>query len=335
LLSDNDLMQVQAASQQMTGPVTIRVSRGGIPGPFEENLINTCRQITGVSQNRIELEESLDSVIPGKPSLTIVGAGVPNVHYLAVPEGHEFAPFLDALMWVGGAKQTTDAEVYEPLRAVTAPVDLLVLIAPVCPHCPQVVRAAVSVGVHCSLVRVTVGDALQFPDLAEQFKVKSTPTTVIDGGLTIVGQVNAPQLVDHIVKSAVGDSLTEILNSMVQSGRAEDAASILCRESRPEAILPLYAAKEFSLRMGALLVMETALEHDPRILDAIVPNLAALLEDQEVGLRGDTAELLGKIGHPAAVPSLEKVLQDPDVDVREAVEEALQSIKSSESGPGA
>jgi alkyl hydroperoxide reductase subunit AhpF len=328
LLSDNDLMQVQAASEAITGPVTLRVSRGEVPDAFEENLINTCRQISGVSMNRIQLEETPDSAIPGKPSLTLVGDRIGNIHYLAVPEGHEFTPFLDALMWVGRGKDVPDAAACESLRVLNAPVDLLVLIAPICPHCPQVVSAAVSLAAQQSSVRVTVADALQFPDLAERFKVKSTPTTIIDGGLTIVGQVSAAQLVDRVVKSVEGNSLTAVLDSMIQAGRAEDAATILCAERRPEAILPLYKAREFSLRMGALVVLEAVLEQNPRILDPIVPDLAALLEHEEVGLRGDTAELLGKIGNPAAAPALRKALEDPDPDVREAVEEALESIES-------
>jgi hypothetical protein len=327
LLSDQDLMQVQAAAQEMAGPVTVYVSRVGVPDPFEENLVNVCRQISGVSMDRIRIEQGEDPVFPGKPSLTLSGVKGQNIHYMAAPEAREFPPFLEALRWLGGAAEVPDDGVYGPLRGLTTPVQVLVFMAPGCPHCPHVVRSAVSAGASRNAIDVIVVDAMQFPDLAEQFKVKSTPTTIIDGGLTIVGQLSAAQLVDHIVNSTETGSLTAVLDSMIQSGRAEDAASLICRDNRPEAILPLYIAREFSLRMGALVAMEAALDEDPHSLDAIIPDLTNLLTAEEAGLRGDTAALLGKIGNPAAIPALRKALDDPDPDVREAAEEALQEIE--------
>jgi HEAT repeat protein len=102
---------------------------------------------------------------------------------------------------------------------------------------------------------------------------------------------------------------------------------LLCCENRPDAILPIYLSKEFSVRMGALVTMDEALEMDPRILDPLVDDLVLLLSQDEVALRGDTAELLGKIGNPSAIPALKKAAEDPDPDVREAVEEALEVLE--------
>ncbi len=52
-----------------------------------------------------------------------------------------------------------------------------------------------------------------------------------------------------------------------------------------------------------------------------------LLSQDDVALRGDTAELLGKIGNPIAIPALKKTAEDPDPDVREAAEEALEALE--------
>ena len=114
---------------------------------------------------------------------------------------------------------------------------------------------------------------------------------------------------------------------MIQAGRAEDAGDLLCREGKPEAIVPIYVSPEFSLRMGALVAMEEALEKDPRSLDPIVDELTELLSHQDAPLRGDTAELLGKIGNRQALPALRKAADDPDPDVRDAVEEALEALE--------
>ncbi len=173
---------------------------------------------------------------------------------------------------------------------------MLVFMAEVCPHCPAVVRAALQLAVFQPVISAVIIDAVRFSDLADQFKVKATPTIVIDGGLTIVGRIVASDLAEKITTLSKPDSMTAILDSMIKSGRAEDAAELIVQEKKPEAMLPIYMAKEFSVRMGALVAFESALEKDPRILDSIVKELLDLLSDEEVGLRGDTAELLGKLG---------------------------------------
>ena len=170
-------------------------------------------------------------------------------------------------------------------------------------------------------------DAVQFEDLAQRYKVKSTPTTIINDGLTLIGRLTAEELAEHLLRSVESSSLPSILESMIKAGRAEDAAELLCSGDRPEAILPIYLSKEFSVRMGALVALEEALRKNPRILDPIVDDLTALLFQEEVALRGDTAELLGKIGNPAAIPALRKAAEDLDPDVREAAEEALQLLE--------
>src|SRR5271157_3866880 len=103
VFSDQELMQVQAAAEAMAGPVTITVYRTGMDDAFETKLVNIAAQINGVSMNRIKLEESAEPILPGKPSLTLAGGLPGNIHYVAAPEGHEFKPFLNALIWLGRA----------------------------------------------------------------------------------------------------------------------------------------------------------------------------------------------------------------------------------------
>jgi hypothetical protein len=328
LLSDQDLMNVQAVSSQLSAPVTIFVNRGAAEeNPFEVNLVNIVRQISGVSMNSIRIEEGEESFLPGRPSLMPAARHVNNIHYFAAPEGTELAPFLDLLLWMGSDTDPPQFEVTEALEELAAPCHVMVLIAPTCPHCPQVVRAALLLAVRTSLITVSIVDAVQFEDLAQRYKVKSTPTTIINDGLTLIGRLTAEELGGHLLRLAESSSLTPIVESMIKAGRAEDAGELICAKEQPEAMLPVYVSKEFSVRMGALVALEEALERNPRILDPIVDELTSLLFQEEAALRGDTAALLGKIGNPAAIPALRKAAEDQDPDVREAAEEALQSLE--------
>lgn len=329
MLSDQDLMDVQKVAAAMAGTVTILTNTADVGDSFEANLINIARQISGVSMNRVEIVDDAGSpLFPDKPSLTLAAGETRNIHYLAAPEGRELGPFLDAVAWLGKGKEIPGSEAQNSLRDLSKPAHILVLIAATCPHCPQVVRAALTLAVIQPLITLSVVDAVHFSDLAERYKVKSTPTTIINDGMTIVGQIGLEQLAARLMSAIGNSSLTPILDSMIRSGRAEDAAELICRESRPQAIVPIYLSKEFSTRMGALVTMEEALQINPRILDDIVEDLTPLLFQEEVGLRGDTAELLGKIGNPSSIPALRKVVEDPDPDVREAAQEALEILES-------
>jgi alkyl hydroperoxide reductase subunit AhpF len=323
LLSDQELLAVQEVSDQITRQVTLRVNAEPSDLPFQRNLVNVARQVAGVSMNRVILEESYEAVLPGKPSITLISGNYRNIHYLASPEGPEFQPFLDAL-----AKPMLETDTQTSLSDSDSPVEVLVLLAAACPHCPKVVRRVLSLATSQPLLTVIMADVLQYSDLAERYAVRSTPTLVINDGATLVGDVSQEEILRAIIASGDPDSLTTVLRSMIDAGRAEDAAALMRSRRRPRAILPLYRSKEFSVRMGALVALEAALEQDPRSLDPIVEDLTTLLSEDDVALRGDTAELLGNIGDVRAVEALRKATEDPDSDVREAAVEALELLES-------
>jgi hypothetical protein len=325
VLTDRDLMNVQSACEAFTKSVTIFVHAAGTDSPFEGNLLNIARQVSGVSQERIVIEDTSEPVFPGKPSLTLSNGETRNIRYLAAPEGREFGPFLEALSLLGCAGTNLGSAAGKSLEKLTQPAHVLVLMADACPNCPSAVRSALYLAVGRPMITTTVVDVLWFEDMAQKYKVRSTPTIIVNEGLTLVGQVSIPDLAQKLVEADSG-SLTSVLKSMIDSGRAEQAAELLCRSDKPQTILPLYCSEEFSTRIGALVVMEDALQINPRIFDPLLARLTDLLFADEAGLRGDTADLLGKIGNPEAIPALQKAAQDPDSDVREAALEALEIL---------
>jgi hypothetical protein len=327
LLTDSDLAKIQDVTSKISAPLTIYINQALPDDQFGSNLTHIAAQISGVSMNRILLEPWTSSVFADKPGITLSVQGSRNIHYLAAPEGTELDPFLDALKWISGAEPAPAAPGLQSLQALDSPVRLLVLMAAACPHCPTVVRNALSAAIANPLISLAIIDAVHFNDIADHYKVKSTPTVIIDDGFTSVGALSLDQLVERLTKARDDESLTATLDSMLKAGRSEDAARLLCREIRPQAILPIYLSHEFSTRMGALVVMEEALSIDPHVMDSVIDELIGLLFHEEIALRGDTAELLGKIGHPSAVPALRKVHEnDSDPDVREAAADALEAL---------
>jgi len=327
LLADSDLLKVQTSTENLTELVTMLVAYAASDTAFDRNLANVARQIAGVSWGRVAIEEDTPAVYENKTSITLSAEGKGNIHYLAAPEGSELPPFLDAITWLGKAAPIPDSDVLRRLDTLTEPVNILALVAPGCPHCPEVVLKLLAAAARASLVTVTVVDAVTHADLAERYKVKATPTVIFNEAATLVGRITDAQLVDELLRGSTGASLTSVLESMIVAGRAEDAADLMVREGQTRAILPIYQSPELALRIGALVAMEEALTMDARSLDPIVDELCALLAHEDSRLRGDTADILGKIGNRRAAPALRKLVDDPDPDVVEAASEALELIE--------
>ncbi len=77
---------------------------------------------------------------------------------------------------------------------------------------------------------------------------------------------------------------------------------------------------------GVIISADTMDWFTDRAPDALVKPLLPFLRAKEASLRGDIADLLGKIGHPEALPKLQELNQDPDPEVAEAAKEAIEMI---------
>ncbi len=330
MLTDNDLIFVQEIGDKLPKTVTLQLNDVPSESSFGNNIARIAYQLSGVTMNRIVVESGPGSpTFPGIPSISLSDGRIANIHYLAAPEGTELKPFMEAISLIANSKELPETDKNRPNRQDRNSTNVDLFVAPSCPHCPSVVSATISVATSNPWIRLNVIDAVEFPKIADQFKVKSTPTIIINKAFTMVGQVSMSRLMSELVKSRVDENLTEALKSMVDNGRADDAASLLCLRNAPEAALPLFRLKEFSTRVGALVMMEEALQINPHVFDRVLDDLTALLQGDDHSLRGDTAELLGKIGDPSVIPALKKALDDDNnPDVREAIEDALASLET-------
>ena len=78
------------------------------------------------------------------------------------------------------------------------------------------------------------------------------------------------------------------------------------------------------------MIVERALEDKPEAVRALIPSLIGMLSNDDSRIRGDIADLLGKIGDPQVIPNLEPLLADPDPDVSEAAADAIEELRKIE-----
>lgn len=299
--------------ESMARTVVMRLDPGHDPeDKFSRALCRVAEQIALAGGDKIRLERIAG---PGEER-PVLELG--NVRYRAVPFGPELEPFLELLVLLSRRSAEAAPTAIPPAR-------LQVLIAPTCPHCPQTVAACVRVAAEHPQVRLEVVDVQYYRDLAG--RVTSVPTVVVDGAHTVVGQVSARDLVTLLEQRSEEGYVQRAIASMIASGRLTDAAPLLASPPGQQALCALLRGSTMQQRIGLLIVVEEALAANPHALDGAVPCLLPLLQASDDSLRGDTADLLGRIGAPGAREALTRLLSDGNPDVREVATESLAMLR--------
>jgi len=261
------------------------------------------------------------------PCLTIAHRGLGRIHYHALPEGPEASPFLEAVL--GPSRGVTDAgeSWAERLFALDRPAELLVFVGATCPHCPGAVRSANRIALASPLVTVSILDVEMHAELANRFRVRSVPLTLLDGDLAIAGVLRPAELAARILSRDGEGYGSDLLLSLVEQGRFEEATARIRAAPGAAHFAALWRGSGTSLRIGLMMAAEEALEADREALDGLAPRLVPILSTEDAALRGDTADLIGRIGHPVATDELRAMLDDPNPDVAEIASEALEQIR--------
>ncbi len=198
MLSEFDLKRIKEGILGLPAFLELILHPDDPPTPFGERLRQLAQGIEDGTEGAVLFRTAKASDLPARPGLTLSYQGRANIHYLALPEGPEAPPFVEAILDLPRGA----AGCPKPLRTLGAlkqPAELLVFIDSSCPHCPQAVRAANRIALTTPQVTAIIVDARQFPALAGRHQAKSLPLTVIDGRLSIAGVHPPAKLAEQIL----------------------------------------------------------------------------------------------------------------------------------------
>jgi hypothetical protein len=340
ILDSASLDALARAVQHASEPVSLGLHLHGDGGEFQDRLLEVAHQVRATADGAIGVEErsatgstdggaetsSSGSIQPpALPALTLRVGDRDAIHYLALPEGPEEAPFLEALTALSGSADL--GELPDQLAPLEESVEILVFVASGCPNCPHGVRATNALAAASPNITVSVVDGFLFGELASRYQVTSVPTTVVNRGLTLIGVKTREELAQHILSLQGPEADKAVFTSLVESGRFPDASGYLLDGRGIETFAELWSRSALESRISLTLIAEEALEEDPAALNDLVPLLLPSLEVEDPSRQGDTADLLATIGHPAAREALEALLDNPNPDVAEAAADALEEIE--------
>lgn len=328
MLKDGHLDRIRRGLEEISSPVSLVFHPPERDTGFSRMLEQSASRIASASGN-VEVRIGDGEDVAAFPALTLSCRGRSNIHYMALPEGPEAEPFVETLLSLGRGETSEDEEWARRLASLEDEREIIVFIAPDCPHCPHAVTSVLRIALVSPRVTTYIVDATAFPEFADRYAIRSVPLTLIDRGLMLTGVVSTDDVVEQLLARDRADYDARVFRSLVEGGRMGDAAEMMLEPGGERIFLEAWERSTMSTRLGLMLAAEEALSYDPRGLDRLVAGLVALLHSPDPPLRGDTADLLGKIGHSDAEKALEEALSDPNPDVAEVAADSLEAIRKS------
>jgi len=295
---------------------------------FSQALEHFAHELAAALPNAVSITMRRgDLLLSDLPGITLAGDGRSAIHYICIPEQQEVVPFAHALAYTARGASPLSPDLLARVQTIRAPAELLVFVSPFCPTCPLVVEAANSLAAAHEAISVFIIDVQHVPEQAHRYQVQSVPALIIDRDLVHIGEITVERIVEILEHRGTDAYRRDTMRAIIERGNIAEAAELLCREQDVEGMLTLFEQGDLSMRMGVLVVFEEALESNPETIRSMVGPLISMLTNEDPRVRGDIADLLGKIGDPRALPHLEPLKNDPDPDVVDAAEEAIEMIQ--------
>lgn len=129
---------------------------------------------------KYHVDKTPATVIAGWDGEEILNYGV---RLLGIPAGHEFTSLIRNIIMVSDRDSGLSPETREFLSKLQKPLHMQVFVTPTCPYCPQAVILAHQFAMESPFVEAEMVEAMEFPELSNQFGVSGVPHTVFNSGL--------------------------------------------------------------------------------------------------------------------------------------------------------
>ena len=300
-------------------PITCVVSDDDRTGMFR----TFCEQLLRVAPNVFVTYRKGDDT--KQPPALEINKGLT---YHAIPLGPELAPFLDLLSRIGKARPLVPESITAQLENLKAPCFFKLFIASECPYCPIMVQDLAPLTLVNELVKLTIIDGLLFPEMAEPLDIKSAPTLLFDDRMQWTGQTALKEILDVVLTQDPALISALSIESLLGEGKAGLLAQMMMEQA---AIFPsfyeLLTSEKWSVRLGAMVVMEEIIERGGKLAEQCVAPLWERFPTLDEQVQGDVVYILGESGNRDIIPKLETVLSGPySRETREAAKEALEAI---------
>ena len=251
-----------------------------------------------------------------------------GLRYQTVPAGTEVGPFIEALRLKDSAKPQIEGATAARLAKIDLPTHLVIYVSSQCKFCPGAVQQFLPLLTLNPNIRLTVVDAMQFPELAENDNIQSVPTLILEDRFRWTGTFQLNEIVEVMANRdpcALGPASLEM---MLKEGKAAQLAEMMLEKAEIfPAFYELLIHVKWPVRLGAMVVMEEIIEKNPDLADQAVKALWQRFDKVDNRVKGDLVYILGQMSPMETTPLLEGILKGKyEAEVKEAAREALEKL---------
>ena len=321
--------------QDWAGPENIGISIPGSDHPTQESFINFAKEWAKISpgvkwqpsEQRAGLPDGLPDGLPtGLPGFRLRE----NITYSALPMSRELPPFLKSLSLLGEPAPKLTEEISALVDRMDLPCELTLYIALECPHCPGMVETLFPLAVASDKIHLHIIDGSLLPEKAAQDKVMSAPCLILDQDFRWTGAVNETEILSMILDRDPARLSPSTLKNILEQGDADWITNEMIKAGAIfDGFIQLLIHRMWSVRLGAMVVVETLGEKAPDLGLEMTPLLAALFHDQEIPVQGDILYALGEIGNLETKAWIRECIKTLEhADLTDAAEDAMEAIDS-------
>ncbi len=253
-----------------------------------------------------------------------------NITYSAFPLEKELEPFLEALSILSGHEDGLSDTIQKTLADIDIPVRLTLYIALQCPFCPTVVKTVFPLAIYCPHISLHIIDGSLFSETALKDGVMSAPYLILDDGFRWTGQVSTDEILSMILHRDPSQLSAGTLQTILEQG---DAAWITRQMKEKNQIfdgfLTLLLHHTWSVRLGAMVIVEELCDTDPGLAARLCPALMERFDEKEIPVKGDIFYVLGLAGDETTKKWIKAKIAELDhKDLMDAAEDAMDTLES-------
>ncbi|MCR4428311.1 MAG: thioredoxin family protein [Caldiserica bacterium] len=183
------------------------------PCPYCKEALELINEVSKLSEKiQLEVHDWYEEEERTKYDVSLLPATIIRneekdfgIRFFGVISGYEFATLLETMTMVSrGTTKLSDKGKSRIKNEIKNPVDIKVFITPTCPYCPSAVLLAHQIAFESPLVRSSMIEAIEFPDLSNRFQVYSVPKTVINDLYSFEGALPEGPFIDQVIKAQEG-----------------------------------------------------------------------------------------------------------------------------------
>jgi len=150
-----------------------------------------------VSDKEVAERYGIDKI----PATVVMGEVDYGIRFYGIPSGYEFTTLVEDVVKVSRGRADLSDRTLELLADIQDPVHIQVFVTPTCPYCPSAVGLAHSLATASQKIRADMVESIEFPHLANKYRVYGVPHTIINEDTHLEGAAPEPLLVAKVMEA--------------------------------------------------------------------------------------------------------------------------------------